>query len=221
MIEADAGPDAFVRALVALGSQRGPIAPVGVPCRSRPVPGGSSPSADRRVSVARRSRSSWRGRDCTRSRRPCSSTATTSRPRSRSGSALPLEPNLRTAIDAVEHGRGDLAVGAADRPRGTELTVVGGIPNPAGWAQVRPGEVIRVVDRLGEQFEMVVADGVGSLQDLGGPPRGRLRDRAGARAGGRRARRRLRREPGRRLATAGVDRRRAVARAVDAAWSSS
>jgi hypothetical protein len=34
--------------------------------------------------------------------------------------------------------------------------------------------VIRLVDRLGERFGTVVVDGVGSLQDLGGPPRGRF-----------------------------------------------
>jgi MinD-like ATPase involved in chromosome partitioning or flagellar assembly len=86
---------------------------------------------------------------------------------------LELEPNLRTAIDAVEHGRGDLASSLLTEGR-TKLAVVGGIPNAAGWAQVRPSEVVRVIDRLGDEFELVIADGVGSVQDLGGPPRGRF-----------------------------------------------
>jgi hypothetical protein len=40
--------------------------------------------------------------------------------------------------------------------------------------QVRPSEVLRVVDRLAAVAEIVVVDGIGSLQDLGGPPRGRF-----------------------------------------------
>jgi hypothetical protein len=86
--------------------------------------------------------------------------------------ALPLEPNLRTAIDAVEHGRGDLAA-CVQRETTTSVAVLGGIPNSTSWVQVRPGEVIRVVDRLGADTELVVVDGIGSLQDLGGP-RGRF-----------------------------------------------
>jgi hypothetical protein len=85
---------------------------------------------------------------------------------------LPLEPNLRTAIDAVEHGRGELASSLA-MDATARVPIVGGIPNAAAWAQVRPSEVIRVIDRLGEDFEIVIADGAGSLQDLGGPSRGR------------------------------------------------
>jgi MinD-like ATPase involved in chromosome partitioning or flagellar assembly len=86
---------------------------------------------------------------------------------------LALEPNLRTAIDAVEHGRGDLG-SCFQQHRGTKLSILGGIPNSTSWMQVRPSEVLRVVDRLAEVAEIVVADGIGSLQDLGGPPRGRF-----------------------------------------------
>jgi hypothetical protein len=86
---------------------------------------------------------------------------------------LLLDPNLRTAIDAVEHGRGDVASVLLNEPR-TGLPVVGGIPNPDAWAQVRPSEVLRVIDRLGADFDIVVVDGVGSLQDVGGSPRGRF-----------------------------------------------
>ena len=87
--------------------------------------------------------------------------------------ALPMEPNLRTAIDAVEHGRGDLDAALLTEPR-TGLPVLAGIPNPDAWTQVRPSEVLRVVDRLGDDFDLLVVDGAGSLQDVGGPPRGRF-----------------------------------------------
>jgi MinD superfamily P-loop ATPase len=85
--------------------------------------------------------------------------------------ALPIEPNLRTAIEAVEHRRGDLAhsILHADLP----FDVVTGIPNPAGWSQVRPAEVMRVVDAVGADHDVVVADGAGSLEEIGSAPRGR------------------------------------------------
>ncbi len=80
---------------------------------------------------------------------------------------LPIEPNLRTAIDAVEHGRGELdACVISDRR--SSVSVVAGVPNPGAWAQVRPGEVIRVIDRLAAAADIVVADGAGSLEEVGG-----------------------------------------------------
>jgi hypothetical protein len=85
---------------------------------------------------------------------------------------LPIEPNLRTAIDAVEHGRGTLAASIHDA-LGDRLRVVTGLPNPRAWAQVRPGEVVRVVDRLAAESPAVVVDGIGMLEDVGGTARGR------------------------------------------------
>ena len=113
VIETDAGPDAFVRALVALGSQRGPTAAGGSARRARLAPGrlvvvGGPPGVGRTEIAIELAISTARDIDVR-----ASSTATMSRPRSRNASALALEPNLRTAIDAVEHGRGDLAVGGA------------------------------------------------------------------------------------------------------------
>lgn len=78
---------------------------------------------------------------------------------------LVLEPNLRTAIDAVEHGRGDLEHCVVVEPTSL-LRVVTGIPNASGWAQVRPGEIVRVVDRLADDVDIVVADGAGMLEDV-------------------------------------------------------
>ena len=170
-IETDAGPDAFVRSLVALGSQRGPSAPVGVAALT-PRPGRlivvGGPCGVGRTEVAIEVAIAT-ARTATAVLVDCDDVG----PSIVQRLALRVEPNLRTAIDAVEHGQGDLASAVLLEER-ARLAIVGGIPNPAGWAQVRPGEVIRVIDRLGETFENVVADGVGSLQDLGGPPRGRF-----------------------------------------------
>jgi MinD superfamily P-loop ATPase len=86
--------------------------------------------------------------------------------------SLPIEPNLRTAIDAVEHGRGELVTSVVHE-RVSGLAVLGGLPNPSAWAQIRPGEVVRVVERLAADAGTVVVDAPGNLEELAGPTRGR------------------------------------------------
>jgi MinD-like ATPase involved in chromosome partitioning or flagellar assembly len=86
---------------------------------------------------------------------------------------LPIEPNLRTAIDAVEHARGEL-LDSLTTDRSGALPVLAGLPNPGAWVYVRPGEVARLVQRLADDTDVVVVDGIGSLEDVGGPPRGRF-----------------------------------------------
>ena len=78
---------------------------------------------------------------------------------------LAIEPNLRTAIDAVEHDLGSLddSIQAA---RTGGPPVVTGLPNARAWEQVRPGEVIRVADRLAADAAFVVVDGAGPLEEV-------------------------------------------------------
>ena len=169
-IEADAGPDAFVRALVTLGARRGQRAGAGAQhpvARSGRLIGVGGPPGVGRTEIAIQLAVSL----------SATSTAVLVDGDDLSPSIaqrldLPVEPNMRTAIDAVEHGQGELAEALIPLER-SRLRVLGGIPNPAGWAQVRPGEVIRVVDRLGAEVENVVVDGLGSLQDVGTSARGR------------------------------------------------
>jgi MinD-like ATPase involved in chromosome partitioning or flagellar assembly len=172
VIEADAGPDAFVRALVALAAQGAPrpgtsaLAPTVRPGRLVAV--GGPPGVGRTeiaiefaISTAKAS---------TVVLIDCDDVG----PSIAQRLALPVEPNLRTAVDAVEHGQGELDAALLTLGR-SRLQVVGGIPNPAAWAQTRPGEVVRVVDRLGDRADqVVVADGLGSLSDVRGSPRGRF-----------------------------------------------
>jgi CO dehydrogenase nickel-insertion accessory protein CooC1 len=170
-IEAGAGPDAFVRALAALESQPGRLRPVGVLSRAatraaRLVAVGGSPGVGRTEIALELAYSTARTATCAFV--DCDDVA----PSVVQRLGLAIEPNLRNAIDAVEHGRGDLAA-AVLGVSGTQLGIVGGISSPVGWTQVRPGEVVRVIDRLAESVETVVVDGVGSLEDLGGPSRGR------------------------------------------------
>jgi MinD-like ATPase involved in chromosome partitioning or flagellar assembly len=170
VVEHDAGPEAFVRALVALCSEQprnaartealetrqGMLVAVGGP----PGVGRTELAIELAIAAARKSSVVLAD---------CDDVA----PAVAQRLGLALEPNLRTAIDAVEHGRGSLLSCVQHEPA-TKLAVLGGIPNSTSWMQVRPSEVVRVVDHLGAAAEIVVVDGLGSLQDLGGAPRGRF-----------------------------------------------
>ncbi len=88
--------------------------------------------------------------------------------------AIPLEPNLRTAIDAIEYGLGDLDLDnlttANTRSR---LRVVAGMPNASAWSQVRPPEVERAMRVFGTGIDHVVADIAAPLEEIGASSRGR------------------------------------------------
>lgn len=80
---------------------------------------------------------------------------------------LPLHPNLRTAIDVVEHWSGQL--GDALLPHGAPgIAVLCGLPDARGWAEVRPGEVVDVVDDLAALYAVVVVNVGHRLEELGG-----------------------------------------------------
>jgi MinD-like ATPase involved in chromosome partitioning or flagellar assembly len=70
--------------------------------------------------------------------------------------ALPIEPNLRTALDAIEYGLGDMT--SAVLPVGpARLRVLGGLPGADATAHLRAGEVIDVLQALAGQG-LVIAD---------------------------------------------------------------
>ena len=48
-----------------------------------------------------------------------------------------------------------------------------GLPNANAWGQIRPGEVVRVVQRIARDHGRVVVDGPGALEEVGSTPRGR------------------------------------------------
>jgi MinD-like ATPase involved in chromosome partitioning or flagellar assembly len=70
---------------------------------------------------------------------------------------LPIEPNLRTAVDAVAYGTGDLAscVLTVGNPR---FDVVPGLPSLAAAAQVRAADVVDVVHALAGEHRQVVVE---------------------------------------------------------------
>ena len=84
--------------------------------------------------------------------------------------ALPIEPNLRTAIDATAFGLGDLG---ATLQMSTEGPVLCGLPNVAAWSQVRATEVVDVLRELAERHDTVIVDLGPSLEDLDTAPRSR------------------------------------------------
>jgi MinD-like ATPase involved in chromosome partitioning or flagellar assembly len=164
LIESDAGPDAFVRAIAGLAAGRAdhadpapPPAPAGRTGRLVCVGGGpgvgrTEIAVQLAVALAARARVALVDADDVA-------------PAVASRLGLGIEPNLRGAIDAVEHGIGALAeCCSAETCSGAR--VLAGLPNPGAWAQVRPGEVIRVVDRLADDVDVVVADGAGLLEDV-------------------------------------------------------
>ncbi|HLI57015.1 MAG TPA: hypothetical protein VKY26_08270 [Actinomycetota bacterium] len=86
---------------------------------------------------------------------------------------LPPIPNLRTAIDALVHGSGQLPDTLAPVPAGG-FSVLAGLVNPADWAQVRAPEAADVAAELRRTHAHVVVNVGPFLEDLtrfGGPDR--------------------------------------------------
>jgi MinD superfamily P-loop ATPase len=171
LVESDAGPDAFVRAIAGVAgrredrSQARPL--VVAPRAGRLVTVGGPPGVGRTEIAIELSLALGRGTSVVLVDVDDVAPAVAARLH------LPIEPNLRTAIDAVEHGRGELDRCVAVEPT-SRLRIVTGLPNASAWAQVRAGEIVRIVDRLADAGSVVVADGPGILEDVGtGAARGR------------------------------------------------
>ena len=83
----------------------------------------------------------------------------------------PVEPNVRTAIEAAEHGRGSITACIA---HAADVAVVAGVPNPRAWTHTRPGEIVRVVEHVARAFGTAVVDIGASLEDVPGSARTRF-----------------------------------------------
>ncbi|HEU5003215.1 MAG TPA: hypothetical protein VFW71_10620 [Actinomycetota bacterium] len=82
-------------------------------------------------------------------------------------------PNIRTAIDAVLHGSGELA-GALLPVAAGGFALLAGLTNPADWGQIRAQDAADVVQELRSQCAHVVVNVGPILEDLpaaGGPDR--------------------------------------------------
>lgn len=79
---------------------------------------------------------------------------------------MAMEPNVRTAIDAAVYERGQVRT---TRPDAGKFGVLGGLPNPAAWAQVRADDVLLVLEQLARTHRLVIAN-IGSRFELVGEP---------------------------------------------------
>jgi MinD-like ATPase involved in chromosome partitioning or flagellar assembly len=81
--------------------------------------------------------------------------------------ALPLHPNIRTAIDAVDHNIGRLTDAVMNASE-NEVTVICGLPHAKDWMSLRPEEVSGVVREVLRVVHHVVVDVAAELDDLAG-----------------------------------------------------
>ncbi len=88
---------------------------------------------------------------------------------------LDLHPNLRVAVEAARSTTDlDAAMFTIPVPAGS-LRVVGGLPTPASWADVRPAEVIDLIHDLALEADRVIVNvGHGVEQHAVGGDRGRF-----------------------------------------------
>ncbi len=78
---------------------------------------------------------------------------------------LAIEPNLRSALDAVEYDGGTFAEHVVTLA-GCGTKVLAGLPSATTWAQARPADVLRLLERAGALASHVVVDVAGPLEDL-------------------------------------------------------
>ncbi len=179
-IEAGSPPDEFLRVLGRMADQLGPravVAPDGPDHHATDVlpdqgtvtvvggPDGGVGSTEVAIGLARRLRSG--------SRDAVVIDADDVNPSIAQRLGLGLHPNLRTAVDALQHRTGGL-LGSLTFPRHADVEVLAGLSNPRDWIELRPNEVMAVVDALAEERSHVVVDVSARLEDLsyfGGPPR--------------------------------------------------
>jgi MinD-like ATPase involved in chromosome partitioning or flagellar assembly len=84
---------------------------------------------------------------------------------------LPIEPNLRSAIESVEYAMADVNATIVRARRA--LDVLCGLPNVGAWSQVRPSEVLDVIEAIARFRSYVVANVASRLEDVGRGGRGR------------------------------------------------
>lgn len=85
---------------------------------------------------------------------------------------LALHPNLRTAVDVVEHGTGRLSECLTAIANNLEVLV--GLPHPKDWVEVRGTDMTAVLEELARGRPQVVVNTSPSIEDLatyGGPDR--------------------------------------------------
>jgi len=177
VLESDAGPRAFLGSLLLLARDEDPRGTVLGEQEVEPIreagAGGrivvvGGPAGSGKTEIAIELTHAW----SVRGRRAALVDADDVAPSIATRLGSPIEPNLRSAIDAVEFGLGTLEGSVQTCARGGFSTIVG-LPNVSAWAQVRPGEVVRVLRGLARSSELLVVDVAAPLEDVGAGSRGR------------------------------------------------
>jgi MinD-like ATPase involved in chromosome partitioning or flagellar assembly len=78
---------------------------------------------------------------------------------------LPLVPNIRNAVDAIEQRVGSLHETLTPLP-GDEPEVLCGLSNPGDWVHVRPGQVADVIGELAQHCRQVVVNAGPRAEDV-------------------------------------------------------
>lgn len=78
--------------------------------------------------------------------------------------ALPIHPNVRTAIDVMDHRTGPLTTVIQ---RVDDVAVIVGLPNVSDWSEVRPTQVTDLIGELASVFDHVVVNVGSHLDNLG------------------------------------------------------
>lgn len=170
VIARDAPPDAFVDAIAELAADATTAAEPALPtpeaaptrsARARLIVVGGPPGGTGATEVAvALTRSLGR-----RSLRAALVDADADSPAVAQRLGLPAWPNLRSAVDAVEHGAGDLSRSLVGM-EGGRCAVLPGLATAEAWSEVRASEVQAVITRLGQRADVVVTDIGRTLDDL-------------------------------------------------------
>lgn len=172
VVEADAHPDEFLRAIERVakhvvattlteGSAGDPVAS-GVPER-RPQqiiavggPAGGTGSTEVAIAIASRLGEARR--------RVALVDADDVAPAIAQRLALSIHPNVRTAIDVMDHRTGPLTTVVQ---RVDNIAVIVGLPNVSDWSEVRPTQVTDLIGELASMFDHVVVNVGSHLENLG------------------------------------------------------
>ncbi len=83
---------------------------------------------------------------------------------------LPLHPNIRTAMDYLQHRTGSVGDALHRHPGG--FTVMPGLPNVRDWGDVRSGDAIDVISELAGTAEIVIVNISAMVEQTVSGPRG-------------------------------------------------
>jgi MinD-like ATPase involved in chromosome partitioning or flagellar assembly len=70
--------------------------------------------------------------------------------------AMTLHPNIRTAMDRLQHHSGNVSEALVPHPSG--FFVLLGLPNVRDWAEIRSGDAVDVIDTLVDSADVVVVN---------------------------------------------------------------